>query len=1066
MKVPTMLKGFDRALITWLRGHKLSHKSLNAKMHFEELQKREALLAEAEQIGRLGCWEHNLVTGEDVWSANLCRMLDIDPTKTKLSEDLFWEIVHPDDREAVRTVIEGGMRFTHEYEYQSRFITPGGRERTFYTWGKPILGPDNQVIKRMGMTQDISTRVEAERALIESEERYRDLVESSHDLICTHDLSGRVLSMNEPPARFLGYKPEELIGRSIPDQLSGGATVQFAEYIQRIKRDGFANGLMVLMTKAGERRVWEYQNTLRTEGVSEPLVRGMAHDVTERVKAQKALRESTARLQALVNSIDQIAFEFDVEGMFLDIWTTNESLLFLPRAQLLGRKVSDVVGEELGAIYRNTFRRVLQSGAGEDLEYSLRLTGGKRWFLGRITPIAAPDRAYKSICMLARDITDRKQAQAAIRQERDRAQQYLDIADVILLALDLQGRIILINRKGCSTLGWEEYELLWRDWVDTCLPVRIRDRLRTAFHNLIGGDLSYVENPVLTKSGEERIIAWRNRLLRDGEGRVTGTLSSGEDITERKRAQDALQESEARLRLATRAGKMYAFEWDAATDVVVRSEECTDILGLDEPTHSTLKELLDTICPDDLQNFNLGVLNPGNASANVKYRVVRRDGSVIWVENTARAVFDEQGKMSRIIGMVADITARQQAEDALREKETTIRSLFHIAKTLTKTLELDAILEHLNYESMMLVGTEGSSAGLLSAEEFACDSFFDRSGPKKSGVVWPPDAGLLGWVLTNKKTYLTNDASHDPLIPPEIHIPLGLRSVLCVPVLGNQEEVIAFFALHNKRGGDFRPSDVETVEGISKVASIAIQNALAYQRTCRAEEDLRVLSAELINMQDEERRRIALELHEGLAQDLAALRLSLGHLKRKMAKDEKGVASIISESLKLNNDLIQQVRAMSYTLHPPHLEEVGLPVAITSYARKFSERSGIEVSVRADLPKDISHFPRGCEITIFRIVQECLSNVYRHAHSHIATVWVSFQNEHLILEVADRGWGIGGISKTGTKSNPPPGIGIASMRERVKQMHGTFLIESVTGQGVTVRVALPVATTVSREARN
>ena len=242
------------------------------------------------------------------------------------------------------------MRFTHEYEYQSRFITPGGRERTFYTWGKPILGPDNQVIKRMGMTQDISTRVEAERALIESEERYRDLVESSHDLICTHDLSGRVLSMNEPPARFLGYKPEELIGRSIPDQLSGGATVQFAEYIQRIKRDGFANGLMVLMTKAGERRVWEYQNTLRTEGVSEPLVRGMAHDVTERVKAQKALRESTARLQALVNSIDQIAFEFDVEGMFLDIWTKNESLLFLPRAQLLGRKVSDVVGEELGAV--------------------------------------------------------------------------------------------------------------------------------------------------------------------------------------------------------------------------------------------------------------------------------------------------------------------------------------------------------------------------------------------------------------------------------------------------------------------------------------------------------------------------------------------------------------------------------------------------------------------------------------------------------------------------------------------------------------------------------------------
>src|ERR1700735_1134619 len=191
------LRELGQKLLPWLRGRDVSQKSLNAKAHLEELRKSEALLAEAEQIGHLGCWEHNLVTGADVWSANLCRMLGVDPTKTKLSEELFWEILHPDDREAVRAAIESGMKYSHEYEYQSRFILSGGRERTFYTWGKPVLGPDNQVIKRMGMTQDISMRVEVERALMESEERYRDLVESSHDLICTHDLTGRVLSMND-----------------------------------------------------------------------------------------------------------------------------------------------------------------------------------------------------------------------------------------------------------------------------------------------------------------------------------------------------------------------------------------------------------------------------------------------------------------------------------------------------------------------------------------------------------------------------------------------------------------------------------------------------------------------------------------------------------------------------------------------------------------------------------------------------------------------------------------------------------------------------------------------------
>jgi PAS domain S-box-containing protein len=147
----------------------------------------------------------------------------------------------------------------------------------------------------------------------------------------------------------------------------------------------------------------------------------------------------------------------------------------------------------------------------------------------------------------AEDISECTRVDDAIRQERDRAQRYLDIADVILLALDLEGRITLINRKGCSTVGWEERELLGRDWVETCLPVRIRNELRGSFHNLVAGDVSYIENPVLTKSGEERIIGWRNTRLRDQEGRVSGTLSSGEDITERKRAEEALRQLSGQL---------------------------------------------------------------------------------------------------------------------------------------------------------------------------------------------------------------------------------------------------------------------------------------------------------------------------------------------------------------------------------------------------------------------------------------------------------------------------------------------------------------------------------------
>jgi PAS domain S-box-containing protein len=134
--------------------------------------------------------------------------------------------------------------------------------------------------------------------------------------------------------------------------------------------------------------------------------------------------------------------------------------------------------------------------------------------------------------------------ESALREERDRAQRYLDTADVLLLGLDREGRITLINRKGCEILGWTEAELLGRPWIDVCLPARIRDQLTRKFEGLINGDVSVVENPVLAKDGTERLIEWRNRVLRDESGGVIGTFSSGTDITERRRLEERCSRAE------------------------------------------------------------------------------------------------------------------------------------------------------------------------------------------------------------------------------------------------------------------------------------------------------------------------------------------------------------------------------------------------------------------------------------------------------------------------------------------------------------------------------------------
>jgi len=144
---------------------------------------------------------------------------------------------------------------------------------------------------------EILERRRVEAALRESEDRYRDLVESSQDLLCTHDLQGRLLSVNPAPARILGYSVEELLRLSLPELIAPEFRGQFGDYVAKIRRDGAAEGHLCLLTRTGERRVWEYHNSLRTKGVPAPVVRGLAHDVTERKLAEQGLRHSEERLR-------------------------------------------------------------------------------------------------------------------------------------------------------------------------------------------------------------------------------------------------------------------------------------------------------------------------------------------------------------------------------------------------------------------------------------------------------------------------------------------------------------------------------------------------------------------------------------------------------------------------------------------------------------------------------------------------------------------------------------------------------------------------------------------------
>jgi len=177
----------------------------------------------------------------------------------------------------------------------------------------PISGADGDIIGTVSFVIDVDTRVRAETALRESEDRYRDLVEHSQDLICTHDLKGRLLSANPWAARLLGYSQDELLRMNLRDLIAPEVRDEFEGYLETIRKHGTARGMLRVQTRNGEQLIWEYNNTLRTEGVSEPIVRGMAQDVTERMRAGKALREITRRLQLAATSAGLGIWEWDIQ---------------------------------------------------------------------------------------------------------------------------------------------------------------------------------------------------------------------------------------------------------------------------------------------------------------------------------------------------------------------------------------------------------------------------------------------------------------------------------------------------------------------------------------------------------------------------------------------------------------------------------------------------------------------------------------------------------------------------------------------------------------------------------
>ncbi|MCK5245478.1 PAS domain S-box protein, partial [Candidatus Bipolaricaulota bacterium] len=453
----------------------------------------------------------------------------------------------------------------------------------------------------------------------------------------------------------------------------------------------------------------------------------------------RRIGETERQYQELVETMsDGLAIQGKDEEM---IYVNDRycEILGRDRRELIGHPTDEYMIEESRKRFRQLMAR-RREGVAESYEVTfVRPDESHVHVRSAPRPSFGPKGEYEGSFAVHSDITEQRHAEMHLRQEKERAQQYLDVAGAMLIVLNRHGQIELINKEGLSILGYEnDAELLGKNWFSTCVPEVTRDQVQSFFGQLMAGtvDLSANrENKVLTRDGRERLIAWRNTYLLDSSGAIIGTLSSGMDVTERR-------ETELRSRLAAEVSSDLIYEWDITTDELRWFGDIDKALGY-EPGKipRTIEAWGGLIHPDDakLLKGSVELHRTSTQPIQEKYRVQHRDGSWRhWVDRAA-PVLDDSGCPCKWIGACIDVTERERAEDALQEKEAQYRSIFESTTDAVLIIDMEGKIVAANPLASEMYGySEDELIGLSSAKIIHSDYFHGFKNFKKRVVEGRP----------------------------------------------------------------------------------------------------------------------------------------------------------------------------------------------------------------------------------------------------------------------------------------------------------------------------------------
>jgi len=674
--------------VSLVRGHdNLPRSFILVIEDFAQRIQAERALKESEQrlqlalsAAGLGFWERNLFTGVTVISGEFARLHGLTTDHPPLTHEEWLQLVHPDDRNRVNEQYRQSLEETHFWDTEFRVVWPDRSVHWILAKGQVL--PDNlgRPVRLLGIVMDVTERKRVE----EQRSRLASIVHSCEDAIFSKDLDGTIVSWNAGAEKLFGYTADEIVGKSVSLLLPPEHLQELPDILARIRSGTRREHYEVTRMRKDGRRVAVSVTISPIRDCIGALIgnSGIARDITDRKQAEAALKESQQRYKEVFDFSSECIFLIDVTSdgrfKFASFNPAEEKAVGFSSAEVSGRFIEEVVGEQVASTILAHYRHCLELGTVISYEEELALPIGHRYFHSNLIPVRdASGRIYR-IVGIARDITGYRRTEEALRMSQQRLELAQQAGGIATWDWD-----IVANQKHCSKEYWRLYGFPERDlaplaeeWLQF-VHSEDRARVREERNRALEGTAHYnTEFRVVWPDGTIHWLFGKGEVFRDSNGKPIRMLGVNMDISERKYAEQALRESEERFRnMADTAPVMiwvsgpeklctfFNKAWLAFTGRTME-QECGN--GWAEGVH-----------PEDLDRCFACYRASFDAREpfQMEYRLRRGDGQYRWVLDNSVPRFESGGVFAGYIGSCIDITDVKRAEQelvlnqALRESE-------------------------------------------------------------------------------------------------------------------------------------------------------------------------------------------------------------------------------------------------------------------------------------------------------------------------------------------------------------------------------------------------------------